>query len=77
MIIYRSKTIKDKRDVFSLHLIDSSGVCDIELYETSYLLSPTWSPEGNSIAFIEPDSDGIFVANLEGVLSDNSSALCQ
>ncbi len=76
-IAYVDKTIDGNRAVFSLHLIDPNGICDIELYSSDYLLSPTWSPDGNFLAFIEPNENGIFVANIRDFLADDYEKWCQ
>lgn len=76
-IVYVDKTIDGNREVFSLHLIDPRGTCDIELYSSDFLLSPTWSPDGNFLAFIEPNENGIFVANMKDFLAGDYEKWCQ
>lgn len=77
LIVYRKKTLEGNKEVFSLHLIDSNGVCDTKLHDSEYLLPPTWSPDGNSLAFIEPNANGIFIANLQNLLIGDYKEHCQ
>lgn len=77
LIVYVDKTIDRNREVFSLHLMDPNGICDIELYSSDFVLSPTWSPDGNFLAFIEPNESGIFVANIRDFLADDYEKWCQ
>jgi Tol biopolymer transport system component len=59
----------------SLHLIDSSGSCEIEVPHFESIRSPTWSPDGKELAFI--GHNGIFVMTLDKVLGrDVYQRLC-
>jgi Tol biopolymer transport system component len=77
LITYLKKTLDENQEVFSLYLIDPNGDCDVKLHSSDFLLSPTWSPDGSSIAFIEPNANGIFVADINHLLTSDYENLCQ
>jgi WD40 repeat protein len=77
LLVYVGKTIDGNREMYSLHLIDPNGICDIELYSSDFLLSPTWSPDGDFLAFIEPNAKGIFTANMKDFLAGDYKKWCK
>ena len=77
LIAYRKRALDGNREMYSLYLIDPSGVCDIKLYSSDFLLSPTWSPDGNFLAFIEPNANGIFIAEIKDFLASDNKKQCQ
>jgi Tol biopolymer transport system component len=69
LIAYEKKTYNGNKDVYSLYLINPRGSCNDKLLESDFLLPPTWSPDGNFLAYIE--SNGIYAANVKEFLAGN------
>lgn len=68
-IAYRNKTYFGDKPIFSLHLIDSQGDCDIKLLESSLLTSSAWSSDGNKLAFV--NLEGIYEINVLKFQTEN------
>lgn len=74
-IVYRNRAYSGDAPVFSLHLTDSNRVCDVKLYEANTISSATWSPDGNSLAFV--GLEGIYSIDVSKFLAENEqSILC-
>lgn len=59
----------------SLHLIKPDGSCDIEIQNLLDVRSPTWSPDGQKLAFVA--SDGIYYIELNKVFRETGDqAMC-
>jgi TolB protein len=69
--------VYEEKEYFTvLHLVDPEGKCDVTIPNTKYASSPTWSPDGKKLGYI--DKDSISFLDVDLVLGRNVyQNLCQ